>query len=341
MQVRRYDDVWIEGTGSYLPARRETTTALFGEAAADLITLTGVESRHVAADDEATSDLLCHALRPLTEAPDGSARPVDRLIVATVTPDHPSPGTAPLVAHRLGLGGPPAYDLTAACAGAIFALDDAARAIATGDRRVLVGAAECRFRTLQGAPPGVRVLFGDGAGALSVVGLGSATPPRYPPLRLVATALSSDGSGYDAIKVPAGGSRMQTTPETIASGLNALTMEDGAHVFFKAVDGFTSIAADFLAAAGLSAADIDLVVPHQPNLRILERVSRRLRIPLERFQLEVPHIGNVGGASVLIALDRALRAGRIQPGQRVLLLTAGAGYTAGVALLQATDKVTP
>ncbi len=344
-RVHAHEDVIISGTSSWLPPEIVTTAALFetqpspdaaegGALVADLLALTGVESRHVAAAGLATSDLVTAALTPLVPLASGG---VDALLVATVTPDHPAPPPPPPRAHPHGHTPAPAFDLSAACAGGVFALHLAARMIATGDRQVLVGAGECRFRTLDRAPPGVRVLFGDGAAGL-LVSHASALPPGGLRLRLVASALSADGAGHAAIRVPAGGSRLPASAETVAAGLHALAMEDGAHVFFKAVDGFTTLGADFLAALDLAPADIDLVVPHQPNLRILERVARRLRIPLERFQLEVPRIGNVGGASALIALDRAVRMGRLRVGDRVLLLTAGAGYTGAAALLEVLEN---
>lgn len=334
--------VGIVATGHYLPARVVATDALGLPDPDELVRLTGVRSRHVAAPEEATSDLVIAACRAALTGfeEDAGGRPaIDRVLVATVTPDHPSPATAPLVQHGLGLDQVPAMDLSAACAGFVYALDLAARAVLTGDRAVLVGAGECRVRTLERAAPGVRVLFGDGAAAAVVGPLDAPSSERpagrLPRLALVATALGADGRGHDAIRVAAGGSRRPASAETVADGLHALAMSDGPHVFFRAVEGFVDIAHALLREVSLAAADLALVVPHQPNLRILERVSRLMRVPLERFALEVDAIGNVGGASVGIALDRALRAGRVRPGDKVLLLTAGAGYTAAAALLEA------
>ncbi|MFO0746207.1 MAG: 3-oxoacyl-[acyl-carrier-protein] synthase III C-terminal domain-containing protein [Myxococcota bacterium] len=237
--------------------------------------------------------------------------------------------------HALELGPVPAMDLAAACAGFVYGLDLAARAVLTGDRAVLLAAGECRVRSLDRAAAGVRVLFGDGAAA-AVIARGDDPDLAAGGLRLalVATALGADGAGHDAIRVEAGGSRQPASLETVAAGLHALAMVDGPHVFYRAVEGFVEIGRALLDPLGLTPADIDLIVPHQPNLRILERVARLMRLPLERFALEVADIGNVGGASVGIALDRALRAGRIGPGAKVVLLTAGAGYTAAAALLE-------
>lgn len=329
LSVTRFTDTWLERTAIHLPEARISTEALAAELGVDgdeLLRLCGVRERPVAPPEEATSDLITAALRPLLSAE--VATRVDRLIVATVTPDHPSPATAPLVQHQLGLPQIPALDISAACAGFVYGLDLAARALATGDRAVLVGAGECRVRTLTRAAPGVRVLFGDGAA-------GALLSRNRRGLALRASGLASDGRGHAAVRVPAGGSRLVTSAETVRAGLHALAMEDGAHVFMKATEAFVHLADDFLAALDLTLSDIALVVPHQANVRILERMARLLRLPRERLVITCDRFGNTGGASVAIALHEAMRAGRIKGGDRVLLLTAGAGYTAGAALLEA------
>lgn len=327
VRVTHFRDTYLVKTASHLPATRLTTAdlaAMMGVDGDDLIRLTGIRERPVAPPEHATSDLVIAALRPITPTPTN----IDRLLLATVTPDHPSPATAPLVQHALGLDHIPAFDIGAACAGYVYALDLAARALATGDREVLIAAGECRVRTLERATPGVRVLFGDGAtGALL-----SRSPSG---LRLLATGLGADGSGHRSVRVEAGGSRLPTSAETVAAGQHALRMEDGAHVFMKATEAFIALADAFLAALDLTLGDIALVVPHQPNVRILERVARLLRLPRERLVVTCDMLGNLGGASVGVALDQALRDNRIAPGDKVLLLTAGAGYTVGAALLEA------
>jgi 3-oxoacyl-[acyl-carrier-protein] synthase-3 len=329
MRLTKFQGASIISTGHYLPEAVVPTSAL-GLDTDELIRLTGVRSRHVASNDHATSDLVVEASR---RAIAGTDVAIDRVFVATVTPDHPSPATAPLVQDRLGLDRVPAMDLGAACAGFGYALDLAARCILSGDRGVLIGAGECRFRTLSDAAPGVRVLFGDGAGAAVVAPTGTSQGS----LELVATLVGADGRGHAAIRVEAGGSRRPTTLDTVRAGQHSLRMEDGPQVFFQATEGLVQVAQDLMKPLGLTPKDIDLVVPHQPNLRILERVARLVRIPLDRFALEIETVGNVGGASALIALDRAWRSGRISPGDRVLLLTAGAGFTAAAAILEASS----
>jgi len=331
LRVTRFAGVYLARIAVHLPTTRVTTHALAALMGVDgdaLIRLTGILERPVAPPEHATSDLAIAALRGLLDdATPSRTSEIDRLILATVTPDHPSPATAPLVQHQLGLGHAPAFDIAAACAGFVYALDLAARALMTGDRAVLIAAAECRVRTLARATPGVRVLFGDGAVAALVTG-------ETTNLRLLATGLGADGRGHAAVRVEAGGSRLPTSTATLAEGLEALRMEDGAHVFMKATEAFITLADDFLNALGLTLDDIALVVPHQPNVRILERVARLLRLPPERLVITCDRLGNMGGASVGVALASALSEGRIHPGDKVLLLTAGAGYTAGAALLE-------
>lgn len=334
MRVTRFDGPCIVRTSHFLPEAIVSTGEMGFDSPDELIRLTGVRTRHVASSDLATSDLVIAAARPLV----GSVGPlVDRVLVATVTPDHPSPATAPLVQDALGLNHVPSMDLAAACAGFVYGLDLAARAVATGDRVVLLGAGECRFRTLEDAAAGVRTLFGDGAGAALIGTDDTPHDGTRPRLRLRATCLGADGSHHAAVRVEAGGSRTPTTHATIDARAHALRMADGPKVFYQAVEGFLNIARHTLEPLGLKPDDIDLIVPHQPNMRILERVARLMRVPLERFAIEVETIGNVGGASVAIALDRAFVAGRIEPGMKVLLLTAGAGFTAGAAMLEATQ----
>lgn len=326
MRVKRFDGVSVTATSSALPGEPVPTEVL-GLDTVELLRLTGVRARHIAPPELATSDLVIAAIRGLA----GGAP--DRLFVATMTPDTLSPATAPLVQHGLGWPQMPAMDLAAACAGFVYGLDLAARAVATGDDAVIVAAGECRVRTLVDASPGVRVLFGDGAVAARV----TRTPVSGKHLRIDAIGLTADGRGHGNVQVPAGGSRLPTSHATVSAGQHALRMIDGPHVFFEAIEGFVDLANAFLSAVGLTVGDLDLIVPHQPNLRILERVARGLRVPLDRFAIEVDAIGNIGGASVGIALDRAWRAGLIGRGAKVLLLAPGAGYTGGVALLEGCE----
>ncbi len=326
MKLTRFSDlgdVRLRAVTAYLPEQRVTTEELFPNEAKDLIRLTGIEARHIAAPSQATSDLAIEAARPLL-----SQGPIDRVLLATVSPDYPSPATAPLVQHGLGLERVPSVDLSAACAGFGYALDLAARCVLTGDRGVLAIAAETRSRAVATARPGVRALFGDGAAAAYVALGGSGH-------RLLATMVGADGVGHAAVRIEAGGTRHPTTVETLAAGKHTIAMEDGPTVMFTAIDGFVELAKTFLDGLGIEASSIDLLVPHQANVRILERVAKMLGIAREKTIICVQNTGNVGGASAGIALVRATSEGRIIPGARVLLLTAGAGYTMAAALLEA------
>ncbi len=326
---RKLGDVRIAATSHYLPPHRVTTAELFrdtpGVDAADLERLTGIFSRGVASPDQATSDLAILAAKPLL----ATARP-EKLYLATVSPDYPSPGTAPLVQLGLGLPPIPAIDIVAACAGFVFGIDEAARTALLSEVDVLVTAAELRSRMLVTASPGVRCLFGDGAAA-AIVRKGSG---RF---RILATHVSADGSGHGAVRVEAGGTRHATTLSTLERNLHTLRMEDGPAVFFAAVEGFVAIADSLLGAMGMTDRDIDVIVPHQANQRILERAARQLRIEPNKWVSYVADMGNIGGASVGVAFDRASKDGRFSKGQRVMLLTAGAGYTAAAAVLEVME----
>jgi 3-oxoacyl-[acyl-carrier-protein] synthase-3 len=321
--------VRIAATGSYLPQREVTNADLIALGAPltdeEIVRLSGIRARRWVAEGEATSDLAAHACRRALGTFDRAR--VDRLIVGTVSPDHLSPSAACIVQRALELDGAPAFDLTASCSGFLYALDAAARAVCTGDRAVLACAADVRSRFLDPRDRATCALFGDGAGAALLV---AGEPGRG----LLSIGLHADGSGAKSVFVPAGGSREPASAETVAAGKHFIRMAEGPQVYLTAVEGMVATAEALLAGEKLTAADIDLVVPHQPNRRILDRLARILRLPEEKLFVNVDRIGNVSGATCAIALDEALRAGRIKPGARVLLLAAGAGYTAGAALIE-------
>ena len=332
MRVYRPRRARIAGTGAYLPARVVTNEELVAGGvpltADEIVRLSGIRSRRWAAPDEATSDLAAAAGRA---ALDRSGRAdVERVVLATVSPDHPSPATACLVQHRLGLPQVPAYDVSAACSGFLFALDAAARAVDTGDEAVLAIAADVRSRFLDPSDRATCALFGDGAGAAVVT---SGAP------NLAGIALASDGSGAGSVMVPAGGSREPASLETVTLRRHTIRMADGAQVYFQAVEGMAAMAGALLTDLGMRVADVDLVVPHQANKRILDRVARVLGVAEERVVVNVDRVGNISGATVPVALDEALRAGRAPAGSRVLLLAAGAGHTAAAALLVVDEEL--
>ena len=328
--------VRVFATGSYLPERVVTNADLgaLGAPLSDeeMVKLSGIRERRWASPMEATSDLAVHACRRALDRAGLSPDQIDRLVVGTVSPDHTSPSAACIAQRALGLGTAPAMDVTASCSGFLYALDVAARAVATGDRFALACAADVRSRFLDGHDRATCALFGDGAGA-ALLGAG---PPGE---GLLAIGLLADGAGAKSVYVPAGGSREPATASTVAAGRHTIRMEEGPQVYLAAVEGMLATAEALLSAMGLTFDDIDLVVPHQPNRRILERLARLAKLRDGQLFVNVEKIGNVSGATCAIALDEALSTGRIAAGARVLLLAAGAGYTAGAALLRVDEAL--
>ncbi|MBK7864527.1 MAG: beta-ketoacyl-ACP synthase 3 [Archangiaceae bacterium] len=314
----------LAGTGAYLPERVVTNAEVVALGAGlsedEIVRLSGIARRHWAAPGEATSDLAVHAARAALAQAGQPASAVDRLIVATVSPDHLSPSTACFVQQQLGLSPIPAFDVAASCSGFLFALELGARAIATGDRCVLAVAADVRSRWLDPTDRATAALFGDGAGAAVLTSGPSGEG-------LLGIGLLVDGSGARSVYVPGGGSRDK-------GGSAFIAMAEGPQVYLAAVEGMVATAEQLLSALGQTFDDVDLVVPHQPNKRILDRLARVARLPPQKLFINVDRIGNVSGATCAIALDEAIRTGAARPGMRVLLVTAGAGYTAGAALLQ-------
>jgi 3-oxoacyl-[acyl-carrier-protein] synthase-3 len=328
--------VRLAATGAYLPARRVDNAALRALGVPlteeEIVKLTGVLARRWAAPEEATSDLAVQACRQALARAGVAPAEVDRLIVATVSPDHASPSAACFAQAALGLGQAPAFDVTASCSGFLYALDLAARSVCTGDARVLACAADVRSRFLDLSDRATAALFGDGAGAALVT-------DGAPGEGLLAVGLLADGAGARAVHVPAGGSREPATAATVAARRHTIQMAQGPQVYLAAVEGMVEVGRALLDACGLTLADVDLVVPHQPNLRILDRYARLSGLGLERLFVQVQETGNVSGASCALALDAALRSDRVRPGMRVLLVAAGAGYTAGAALLKLDDAL--
>lgn len=323
--------VRLRSVASYLPANIVTNDDLVALGAAlspdEILKLAGIMERRWVAEGEATSDLATNACRLALTRADLTSADVSRLIVATVSPDHSSPSTACFVHRALALGHAPAFDVAASCTGFVYALDTATRAVLTGDDHVLACAADVRSRFLDLSDRATCALFGDGAGAAVV----SACPRGE---GLLGIGLLADGTGVHSVYVPAGGSRSPATHATVDARHHSIRMSEGPQVYLAAVEGMAETSERLLSALGLTWSDIDLLVPHQPNRRILERLVRILRIPAEKMFINVERIANVSGATCAIALDQALRAAPLRDGALVMLLAAGAGYTAGAAVLR-------
>ncbi len=318
----------IVGTGSFLPARRVSNDDLVAQLAARgvetsdewIVERTGIRARHFAEKDVPASDLALQASQRALAATGCAAGDIDLIIVATSTPDMVFPSTACILQHKLGIAGCPAFDVQAVCSGFVYALTVADAMIRTGTAtRALVVGSEVFSRILNFQDRTTCVLFGDGAGA---VVLQASDEPG-----ILASDLHSDGSHVGILCVPGnvyGG-------EILGSPL--LTM-DGQAVFKLAVGVLEKAARATLDKAGLQESDIDWLIPHQANIRIMQSTARKLKLPMDKIVVTVDQHGNTSAASIPLALDHAVRAGQVQPGQLVMLEGVGGGFTWGAVLLK-------
>lgn len=317
----------IVGTGSHLPARIVTNAELeqrIETSDAWIRERTGIEQRHIAADGETTGDLAAVAAERALLAAGINAAELDLIIVGTTTPDVIFPSTACLLQHRIGARDCPAFDVNAACTGFLYALSIADKFIRTGTARTaLVVGAETLSRMLDWTDRGTCVLFGDGAGA--VVLRGDSEPG------VISTHLHADGQYQKLLHNPVGVSRGFKDDEP-NHGIRV--MMSGNEVFRVAVRTLSRIVDETLQANGLDKSDIDWLVPHQANLRIISATAKHLDMPMERVIVTVNRHGNTSSASVPLALDHGIRSGMIRPGQRLLLEAFGGGFTWGSALLR-------
>ncbi|HSM09998.1 MAG TPA: beta-ketoacyl-ACP synthase III [Lysobacter sp.] len=317
----------IAGTGSYLPEKVLTNADLtqFVDTSDEWIAArTGIRERHVAAEGEYTSDLAYHASVRALEAAGISAQDLDLIVLGTTTPDLIFPSTACLLQHRLGANGCPAFDVNAACSGFIYALTVADKFIRSGAaKNVLVVGAETLTRMLDWSDRGTCVLFGDGAGAV-VLQADNETG-------VLSTHLHADGGKKELLWNPVGVS-VGFKPDEPNAGVKVLMT--GNDVFKHAVKALDSVVEETLEANGLDRHDIDWLIPHQANLRIIEATAKRLDMPMERVIVTVDRHGNTSSGSVPLALDEAVRTGKVQRGQLLLLEAFGGGFTWGSALIR-------
>ncbi len=317
----------ITGTGSYLPPRRVTNADLTAELAAKgvetsdqwIVERTGIRARHFAAPEVTTSDLAAHAARHAIEAAGIAAKEIDLIIVATSTPDMVFPSAACILQSKLGIAGGAAFDVQAVCSGFVYALTVADAMIKTGAAsKALVVGAEVFSRILDFNDRTTCVLFGDGAGA--VVLEASDTPG------ILASDLHADGSHVDILCVPGTVSGGQVLGDPV------LKM-DGQAVFKLAVGVLEEAARAALAKAGKTEADIDWLIPHQANIRIMQSTARRLKVPMDKVVVTVDEHGNTSAASIPLALDAWVRSGKIRKGDTLMLEGVGGGFTWGAVLL--------
>ncbi|MEO5732866.1 MAG: beta-ketoacyl-ACP synthase III [Rubrivivax sp.] len=317
----------ITGTGSHLPPRRLTNTDLArmlaerGQETSDawIVERTGIHARHFADDGVVCSDLALHAARAALEAAGRSAAELDLIIVATSTPDMVFPSTACILQHKLGANGCAAFDLQAVCSGFVYALAVADSMVKSGAARcALVVGAEIFSRILDFDDRSTCVLFGDGAGA---VVLEASDEPG-----ILACELHADGRHVGILCVPG----------SVAGGQvvgDPLLKMDGQAVFKLAVGVLESAARSVLAKAGRTESDVDWLIPHQANIRIMQGTAKKLKLSLDKLVVTVDEHGNTSAASVPLALDVAVRSGRVKRGDTVLLEGVGGGFTWGAVLL--------
>jgi 3-oxoacyl-[acyl-carrier-protein] synthase-3 len=312
----------IAGTGSYLPERIVTNAefaARLDTSDAWIRERTGIERRHIAEKSQASSDLALQASRQALQAAGVSADQLDLIVVATSTPDYIFPSTACLLQAKLGVKGSAAFDVQAVCSGFVYGLATADTFIRSGQyKKALVVGAEVFSRILDWNDRGTCVLFGDGAGAVVLVSSGK--PGIH------ASVLRADGSHAGMLSVPGNvcGGAIVGSP---------FLQMDGQAVFKFAVKVLDASARETVAAAGMQLADIDWLIPHQANVRILDATARKLGLPPEKLVVTVDHHGNTSAASVPLALDEFVRAGKIKPGHRLLLQGVGGGFTWGSSLV--------
>ncbi|MEK7345315.1 MAG: beta-ketoacyl-ACP synthase III [Pseudomonadota bacterium] len=318
----------IIGTGSYLPEKRLTNADLAAELAQQgvetsddwIVERTGIRARHFAADHQACSDLATEAARKALDAAGLAAHDIDLIIVGTSTPDMVFPSVATMVQHKLGTAGCPAFDLQAVCSGFIYALTVADAMIQSGSaKRALVIGAEVFSRILDFKDRTTCVLFGDGAGAVVLEASGEPG--------VLATDLHADGKYKDILCVPGHVNRGGILGDPV------LKM-DGQAVFKLAVGVLEETARASLAKANLTDADIDWLIPHQANIRIMQSTAKKLKLGPDKVVVTVDQHGNTSAASIPLALDTAVRDGRIQRGQTLMLEGVGGGFTWGSVLLR-------
>lgn len=322
--------VRIAGTGSYVPERILTNADLekMVETSDEwIVTRTGIKERRIAPPEFAATDLALPASKLALEEAGMTPQDLDGIIVATVTPDQVFPSSGCLLQARLGASQAWAFDLSAACSGFLYSLRMAQGMIASGQaNNILVVGSELLSRLTNWEDRATCILLADGAGA-------AVLRPGDEDHRILCVSLGGDGTYGNLIEMPAGGSRLPATEETVRQKLHTVHMR-GNEVFKMGVRGMADVALQVVEMAGYTAADVDLLVPHQANLRIIEATAKRLEIPMEKVFTNIQKYGNTSAASVPLALDEARRTGRLEEGSLVLMVVFGGGLTWGAALVR-------
>lgn len=323
--------VIIKGTGSYTPSKalsNEDLSKIVDTSDEWIFTRTGIKSRRIASETETASTMGAEAAKRAIEAAGLTVEDIDVVIVATITPDMPFPSTACLVQTSLGIPNAICMDIEAACSGFLYIMEVASGLLQTGRyRNALVIGSEKLSSILDWEDRTTCVLFGDGAGA-AVLSIGEDSDSG-----LLDFTLGADGANSQVLYMPGGGCAVPATNDSILERQHFLKMR-GKEVFKLAVRVMGQAASEILETNGLTADQLSLVIPHQANVRIIESLSSRLSIPIERFFLNLDQYGNTSAASIPIALDEAARSGRIKRGDLILMVAFGAGLTWGSALIK-------
>ena len=318
----------IIGTGSHMPERVLTNDELSKTVDTSdewITTRTGIRERRIAAENQATSDLGAEAARKAIESAGITPQDIDLIIVATVTPDMFFPSTACFVQKKLGAWNAACFDISAACSGFLYALQTARHYINSGNRRTaLVIGAEKLSTLVNWNDRNTCVLFGDGAGA--VVLRREEDDNSEVPGRILANIMGTDASLTDLLQVPGGGTANPVTQANVDQRLNTIHME-GRETFKHAVTRMLHASEQALELAGLKASDVDMVIPHQANQRIISAIAERLGVPPEKTFINLHKYGNTSAATIPVALDEASRSGAIKRGDVILLVAFGGGFT--------------
>lgn len=320
----------ILGVGSYVPERILTNKEL--EEMVDtseewIRTRTGIRERRIADPSLSTADLAVLASRKALEDAGVKPEELDLIILTTCSKDMIIPAGACLVQMELGAPNAGAFDLEAGCTGFVYGLTVASQFIATGAmKRILVIGSEVLSKIINWEDRNTCVLFGDGAGAV-VVG------PVSPGEGILASKLSAEGAGWEHLYVPAGGSKIPADPVTIEQKLHYVHM-NGKEVFRYATRVMEEESINLLKAANLELSDIDLLIPHQANIRIIEHAAKKLKLPMDKVMVNLDYYGNTSSASIPLALDGAVKAGRVKAGDNILMVAFGAGLTSGGIVLK-------
>ena len=331
MEFAKPNSIIIKGMGYYVPEKVVTNddiAQIVDTSDAWIYERSGIRRRHIAADGEAASDMALHASRNALEMAGIDASQIDLVVVTTVNPDMAFPSTACLLQAKLGIrNNIPCFDLSAACSGFVYGVEVATRMMQSGMyKNALVVSSEKMSSIVDWQDRSTCVLFGDGAGAVVLCASDAEN------IGIVGTVLGADGSDTAMLCMPAGGSLLPTSAETVEKRLHFVRM-DGREVFKHAVKIMQEKALEVLDRCGVSSEQVSLLIPHQANTRIIQSVAKRLNIPSEKVYVNIENYANTSSASIPIALDEAMRGGRIKRGDYVLFVSFGAGLTWGATLV--------